>query len=66
MAGAEDDGWYWCVHHGRVEQGVTGCPPAERMGPYPTEEAARNWRQQVEERNDRWDAEDRAWSGEDE
>ena len=62
---ADDDGWYWCVHHGRVEQGATGCPPGERMGPYPTEAAARDWRRQVEARNDAWDADDRAWSGED-
>lgn len=61
----EDGGWYWCVRHGRVEHGAESCPADDRMGPYPTEDAARNWRQSVEARNERWDAEDRAWSGDD-
>ncbi len=30
----------------------------DRMGPYPTEEAAENWRQQVAKRNEAWDDED--------
>ena len=62
----EGDGWYWCMHHKRVERGADGCPPDERMGPYPSEEAARNWREGVEARNDEWEAEDRAWSGDEE
>lgn len=59
-------GWYWCVRHGRVEEGAESCPADDRMGPYATEEAARNWRELVEARNEEWDAEDREWSGEDE
>ena len=65
-AEAETGGWYWCMHHQKVEHGAHRCPPSETMGPYPTEEAARNWRQQAEARNDKWEAEDRDWSGDDE
>lgn len=63
MGNSEGEGWYWCLHHGRVEHGAESCPADERFGPYPSEEAARTWRQRVEERNEKWDAEDRAWSG---
>lgn len=66
MTTADGGEWYWCVRHDRVEHGADACRGDDRMGPYPTEEAARNWRETVEARNDRWDAEDRAWSGDDE
>lgn len=58
------DAWYWCIKHGRVEKGAESCPADDRMGPYESEQAARNWRDVVEARNDRWDEEDREWSGE--
>lgn len=64
MGTGEGEDWYWCLRHGRVENGAETCPADDRLGPYPSEEAARNWRQRVEERNDKWDADDRAWSGE--
>ena len=60
---AEAEGWYWCMRHQRVEQGSQSCPPDDVMGPYESEEAAREWRQRLEARNERWDAEDRAWQG---
>lgn len=62
MPSAAGEAWYWCVRHRRVEQGES-CPADDRIGPYPSEDAARNWRQQFDERNDRWDAEDKAWTG---
>jgi len=52
--------YYWCLKHSRVEP-REGCRDADRMGPYPTEEAARNWRASVEARNEKWDEEDREW-----
>ena len=63
---AEADGWYWCRRHARVEHGSASCQPDDLMGPYESEAAARDWRQRVEARNERWDAEDRAWSGDEE
>lgn len=52
--------WYWCLSHNAVEPG-SGCRDTERMGPYPTREAAANWKQTVAERNEKWDAEDAEW-----
>lgn len=54
--------WYWCLKHGTVEP-KGGCPDKDRLGPYPTPEAARHWRDRVSERNEVWDAEDEAWEG---
>jgi hypothetical protein len=55
-----DTGWYWCLKHKRAEQGKS-CPSEDRMGPYPTEEAARNWQQKAERRNRKWDEDDAEW-----
>jgi hypothetical protein len=58
-----DDGeWYWCLRHGRVEE-REGCRADDRLGPYPTPQAARNWRERVESRNERWDDADERWQG---
>jgi hypothetical protein len=66
MVSGDEEGWFWCLRHSRVEHGAESCPADVRMGPYPSEAAAKNWRESVEARNEKWDAEDRAWSGEDE
>jgi hypothetical protein len=48
--------WYYCFKHDRVEhRGEGECDHLDRMGPYPTAEDARNWRQRVAERNREWD-----------
>lgn len=57
---AESGEWYWCLKHGRVEP-PDGCRAADRLGPYPTREAAANWRETYEARNQQLDAEDQAW-----
>lgn len=49
--------WFYCFKHGRVET-RTECRRQDRMGPYPTREAAEHWRERVEERNTAWDAQD--------
>lgn len=53
--------WYWCLRHQRVES--EPCGAANRMGPYPTREAARNWKDRVDAREDAWDADDERWDG---
>jgi len=53
--------FYFCLEHDRVETEANKCRADNRMGPYPTEEAARNWKSQVEERNDAWDDADEEW-----
>ena len=60
------DSWYWCLTHSKVEGGESTCPPDDRMGPYQSREAAENWKDTVESRNDTWDKEDSEWSGEEE
>jgi hypothetical protein len=61
-----DGEWYWCLDHDRVEPADSDCPPDKRHGPYPTKEAAADWQANVDARNDKWDAEDAAWEGDDE
>ncbi len=63
---ASTGAWWWCRHHERVEAADTRCPPEDRLGPYASEAEARNWKERVEARNEQWDAEDRAWSGDEE
>jgi hypothetical protein len=57
---AEDGSFYWCTDHHAVE-GHDGCRAEVRLGPYPTRVAAEHALQTVQERNERADAEDRAW-----
>jgi len=57
--------WYWCRKHERAEGDSSPCPPEDRLGPYESEEAARNWKDKVDARNEEWEAEDRAWAGDD-
>jgi hypothetical protein len=57
--------YYWCTDHHAVEEGA-GCRAEVRLGPFPTREAAEQALQLVQERNEKADAEDRAWEeGED-
>ncbi|HSK90355.1 MAG TPA: hypothetical protein VK875_03490 [Euzebyales bacterium] len=56
--------YYWCTRHDRVEPDSQACAEKFRLGPYPSAEAARDWRRRRDEREDRWEAEDRAWKGE--
>lgn len=55
--------WYWCLRHRRVEPGGQCCKAEDRMGPYPTAEAARDWKARSEAREDSWEAEDDRWAG---
>jgi hypothetical protein len=55
MAMSDDDAWYFCLKHMRVEHGP-GCPDRDRMGPYATENEAANALQHARERNQQWEA----------
>ena len=50
-----EQSWYFCVKHQTVE-GDDGCPAKDRLGPYPTREAAEHALDRVHERNEEWDA----------
>jgi hypothetical protein len=57
--------YWWCLEHATVE-GDGECRGEVRLGPYPTSVEAERALQTVKERNERIDAEDRAWEhGED-
>lgn len=55
--------YYWCLRHGEVEQGDSTCLAQDRLGPYATAEAAREWRDTHSEREEAWKAEDERWDG---
>jgi hypothetical protein len=56
---AHDSGdYYFCLTHQVVERGQ-GCRAADRMGPYPSAEAAATWQESVAARNEAWDKADR-------
>ena len=57
--------WYWCLTHERPEIAADRDDPDNALGPYPTEDDARNWKQRNEERTEAWKAQDEAWDGED-
>ena len=58
----EPDPEFWVnLRTGEVEQGRQS-PAADRMGPYPTREAAQHASDTAEQRNVAWDEEDRCWN----
>lgn len=52
--------WFYCLQHHAVEP-RDGCAERHRLGPYDTRVEAEQALQRVAERNERADAEDRAW-----
>lgn len=55
--------FYYNLSTGQVEEGkVTAA--TERMGPYPSAEAAAQALAEAKERNEAWDAADAAWEDE--
>ena len=56
--------WFYCLKHHTVED-RDGCAERHRLGPYDTRAEAEQALQKVAERNEKADAEDRAWAGED-
>jgi len=55
-----DGPWFWCLKDNAVE-GPDGCAERHRLGPFATREEAEHALERVAERNERADAEDRAW-----
>ena len=52
-----DKQWWFCLKHNTVED-TPVCPGRDRLGPYPTKEAAEHALETVKERNREWDAQD--------
>ena len=53
----EQQRWWFCLKHKAVEPDA-GCPGKERLGPYPTREAAANALETARKRTEEWDAQD--------
>jgi hypothetical protein len=53
----DDQQWWFCLRHNTVEHGA-GCPGKDRLGPYPTQDAATHALETVQRRNEEWDAQD--------
>lgn len=47
--------WYYCLVHQKVEP-EKGCPGAERLGPYATEDEAAHALERARHRNEEFDA----------
>jgi hypothetical protein len=56
--------YYWCLRHSRVETDANVCPAKVTMGPYGSVAEAEQALQRVADRNERLDAEDARWRGE--
>lgn len=54
--------WGWDLHQGQAVRWDQRGPGEDVLGPYPSKEAAEHWREQVEQRNERWDGDDDAWN----
>jgi hypothetical protein len=57
------DEWWWCLKHQRAEH-APDVKDAMRMGPYESKEAAENWKDRLDARNEEWEKEDERWEGE--
>jgi hypothetical protein len=53
----DEQQWWYCLRHKRAERGP-GCPGKDRLGPYPSQEAAERALETVRRRNEEWDAAD--------
>jgi hypothetical protein len=56
--------WYWCLTHQQAETADQRDDPDNSLGPYPSPEAARDWKRLNEERAEAWKDDDERWSGE--
>jgi len=62
---ANDDAFYWCLDHKKVEPAAGGCARDRQLGPYQSAEAAEHWKEQFDARNEAHDKADREWEGDD-
>lgn len=54
MNDVQDDGWWYCLKHDKVEHGG-GCPNSQRLGPYEDEATAARALSIAAKRNEAWD-----------
>jgi hypothetical protein len=56
--------WWWDLAQGRAVRDDDRGPDRDVLGPYPSRQAAEDWRQSHDAREDAWDEEDERWEGE--
>lgn len=54
--------WYYCLHHGKVEEGPE-CPAKDRLGPYDSPEEAARALETAHERTAAWEHDPRWHDG---
>jgi hypothetical protein len=54
--------WFYCIKHGKVEEGPE-CPAKDRLGPYASREEAAHALETAAERNQEW-RDDPRWNDE--
>ena len=59
---ARKEKWYWCQEHERAEPRGEACARDRRLGPYPSKQAAENWRELHEQREEHWQEQDEEWA----
>ena len=57
----QNTAWYYCLKHRTVET-EGECKATDRLGPYPSPEAAAGALESFKERENQLEAEDRAWA----
>ena len=62
MALRRKERWYWCQEHERAEEKREACARDKRLGPYESKEAAENWRERFEAREEAWEEQDEEWA----
>lgn len=61
----QENSWYWDLQKRRAVTADERGPGDDVLGPYPSREAAENWRSTVEARNENWDEQDDEWADDD-
>ncbi|EDY43843.1 hypothetical protein [Streptomyces sp. SPB074] len=62
QGGGKPGEWYYCLDHGKVEEGPQ-CPSKNRMGPYATRVEAEHAMDRAAERNRAWENDERWTDG---
>jgi hypothetical protein len=55
---SEQEQWWYCLKHHRVEGSDTACAGKDLLGPYPSHAEAERALEKVRERNREWDSQD--------
>ena len=59
------DTWWWSLKDQRAVTGAERGKDEDVLGPYPSKEAAENWKETSAQRDQAWKAEDERWEGDD-